>query len=112
MLLRLRRSRVRYPTKVMGAPTGSAMKSNHIGRQAVVVGAGMAGLTAARVLADYFERVIVLERDTLPGDACHRRGTPQSKHVHGLLSGGQRALSDLFPELEQDLVRAGAVPLR
>ena len=83
-----------------------------IGRQAVVVGAGIAGLAAARVLADYFEHVTVLERDTLPGDACHRSGTPQSKHVHGLLSGGQRALSDLFPDLEQDLVRSGAVPLR
>jgi 2-polyprenyl-6-methoxyphenol hydroxylase-like FAD-dependent oxidoreductase len=29
-----------------------------------------------------------------------------------LLSGGQRALSDLFPDFEQDLLRAGAVPLR
>jgi 2-polyprenyl-6-methoxyphenol hydroxylase-like FAD-dependent oxidoreductase len=83
-----------------------------IGRQAVVVGAGIAGLAAARVLADYFEHVTVLERDTLPGDACHRSGIPQSKHVHGLLSGGQRALSDLFPDFEQDLVRSGAVPLR
>jgi len=72
----------------------------------------MAGLPAARVLADYFEQVAVLERDILPGDAYHRSGTPQSKHVHGLLSGGQRALSDLFLDFEQDLVRAGAVPLR
>ena len=72
----------------------------------------MAGLSAARVLADYFEHVTVLERDILPEDACHRSGTPQSKHVHALLGGGQRALGDLFPAFEEDLVTAGAVPLR
>jgi len=83
-----------------------------IGKQAVVVGAGMAGLTAARALADHFERVIVMERDTLPLDAVHRAGTPQARHLHVLLGGGQRALSELFPDFEQDLVRAGAVPLR
>jgi len=70
----------------------------------------MAGLSAARVLADYFEHVTVLERDILPEDACHRSGTPQSKHVHALLGGGQRALGD--PAFEEDLVTAGAVPLR
>lgn len=49
---------------------------NLIGGQAVVVGARLAGLTAARALAAYFERVIVLERDVLPADAGHRKGTP------------------------------------
>ena len=88
------------------------MTSRLIGRQAVVVGAGMAGLPAARVLTDYFEHVTVLERDTLPRDTRHRSGTPQSKHVHALLRGGQRALGDLFPGLEKDLVTAGAVQLR
>lgn len=88
------------------------MMSTPIGKQAVVVGAGMGGLTAARALADHFKRVIVLERDALPLDAAHRNGTPQARHVHALLAGGQRALGDLFPGFEQDLARAGAVPLR
>jgi len=88
------------------------MKSTSIGRQAVVVGAGLGGLPAARALADYFEHVVVLERDTLPLDASHRTGTPQARHTHGLLSGGQRALNDLFPGFAQDLAAAGAVPLR
>ena len=88
------------------------MTSTMIGRQAVVVGAGMAGLPAARALADYFEHVVVLERDALPLDASHRAGTPQARHTHGLLGGGQRALSDLFPGFEQDLAGAGAVPLK
>ena len=88
------------------------MTSSLIGRQAVVVGAGMAGLPAARALADYFEQVVVLERDALPPDATHRAGTPQARHTHGLLGGGQRALGDLFPGFEQDLAAAGAVPLK
>ena len=86
--------------------------SSAIGNQAVVVGAGIGGLAAARALADSFERVVVVERDTLPPDPVQRAGTPQAKHAHVLLAGGQRALSDAFPGFEDDLVRSGAVPLK
>jgi 2-polyprenyl-6-methoxyphenol hydroxylase-like FAD-dependent oxidoreductase len=88
------------------------MASTMIGKRAVVIGAGMAGLTAAGALADRFDQVVVLERDTLPSEPAHRAGTPQARHVHALLLSGQRALSELFPRFEQDLARAGAVPLR
>src|SRR5438046_10696374 len=88
------------------------MASIQIGKQGVVIGAGMAGLTAAAALADHFDDVVVLERDSLPSEALHRAGTPQARHVHGLLLSGQRALSELFPGFERDLARAGAVPLR
>ena len=88
------------------------MAGKKIGNEAIVIGAGMAGLAAAGALADYFERVIMLERDCLQDQAMPRPGTPQSRHLHGLLSGGQRALTDLFPHFERDLVNAGAVPLR
>lgn len=88
------------------------MTSTLIGRRAVVVGAGMAGLPAARVLADFFEEVVVLERDGLPSEAAPRAGTPQSRHTHALLMGGQEALGDLFPGFARDLAEAGAVPLR
>jgi 2-polyprenyl-6-methoxyphenol hydroxylase-like FAD-dependent oxidoreductase len=88
------------------------MASIQIGKQAVVIGAGMAGLTAAGALADHFDNIVVLERDSLPSQPMYRAGTPQARHVHGLLFSGQRALNELFPGFEQDLVRAGAVPLR
>src|SRR3954452_7846638 len=88
------------------------MASKLVGRRAVVVGAGIGGLAAARALADHFEQVVVLERDVLPLDAGHRSGTPQSRHLHVLLAGGLCALNELFPGFEQDLVQAGAVPLR
>jgi 2-polyprenyl-6-methoxyphenol hydroxylase-like FAD-dependent oxidoreductase len=80
----------------------------HLGRRAVVIGAGMAGMPAARVLADYFDQVVVVENDMLPVDPASRPGAPQSKHLHVLLAGGQRALSSLFPGFEQGLVAAGA----
>jgi 2-polyprenyl-6-methoxyphenol hydroxylase-like FAD-dependent oxidoreductase len=86
--------------------------STLIGKQAVVFGAGMGGLAAAGALAGCFEQVFVLERDTLPSEPAYRAGTPQARHVHALLLSGQRALRELFPGFEQDLVRAGAVPLR
>jgi 2-polyprenyl-6-methoxyphenol hydroxylase-like FAD-dependent oxidoreductase len=90
----------------------SAMSAGKIGKQAVVIGAGMAGLAAAGAVTDYFERVIVLDRDSLPNQAVPRPGVPQSRHLHVLIPGGQRALTDLFPYFEQDLMHAGAVPLR
>jgi 2-polyprenyl-6-methoxyphenol hydroxylase-like FAD-dependent oxidoreductase len=83
-----------------------------LGRQAVVVGAGMAGLATARAVSDFFERVVILENDVLPEGAATRPGTPQCRHAHALLAGGQKALAGLFPEFERELARAGAVPVR
>lgn len=81
-------------------------------RQAVVVGAGIGGLAAAAALAPHCDSVIVLERDELPANPAPRRGTPQDRHVHGLLAGGLGALEALLPGFERDLLLAGAVPLR
>ena len=88
------------------------MTETRLMKHAVVIGAGMAGLTAARALAAHFEQVTVLERDHLANAAAQRPGTPQALHVHGLLAGGLNALAELFPGFEKDLVGAGAVPLR
>jgi len=88
------------------------MSSSLVGCHAVVIGAGMGGLAAAAAVAGHFDRVTVLDRDSLPGAPSHRSGTPQSRHLHVLLAGGLRALCQLLPGFEEDLVRAGAVPLR
>ena len=80
-----------------------------IGKHAIVLGASMAGLAAARVLADTYERVTVLERDALPAAATHRKGVPQSRHAHGLLAAGRVALEELFPGLTDELVANGAL---
>jgi 2-polyprenyl-6-methoxyphenol hydroxylase-like FAD-dependent oxidoreductase len=80
-----------------------------IGNHAVVLGASMAGLATARVLADTFQRVTVLERDALPATPAHRKGVPQSRHAHGLLAAGSVALEELFPGLTDELLANGAL---
>jgi 2-polyprenyl-6-methoxyphenol hydroxylase-like FAD-dependent oxidoreductase len=86
--------------------------SNPILKQAVVIGAGMGGLAAAKAVAPHFEKVVVFDRDALPDAPKPRPGTPQARHTHGLLPGGHRALERLFPGIELDLVEAGAVRMR
>ncbi len=66
-------------------------------RHAVVLGGSLAGLLAARVLSDHFERVTLIERDVYPETSETRRGIPQANHVHGLLLRGRQILEELFP---------------
>ncbi|MEC3955964.1 FAD-dependent oxidoreductase [Nocardia sp. CDC153] len=76
-------------------------------RHALVIGAGIAGLLAARVLAEFCTRVTILERDT--GDAGEvRRGVGQGRHLHGLLDRGRAIIEELYPGYTDDLVAAGA----
>jgi|FLYL01.1.fsa_nt_gi 2-polyprenyl-6-methoxyphenol hydroxylase-like FAD-dependent oxidoreductase len=78
------------------------------GHHAVVIGASMAGMLAARALADFFERVTIIERDTLPPLGEHRKGVPQGRHTHALLPSGQSVLDRFFPGLTNDLNSMGA----
>jgi 2-polyprenyl-6-methoxyphenol hydroxylase-like FAD-dependent oxidoreductase len=75
---------------------------------ALVIGGSVAGLLAARVLADHFDRVTVVERDHYPAGPEPRKGVPQARHVHILLLRGQQILEQLFPGLEAELAEAGA----
>jgi len=79
-----------------------------LGERAIVLGASMGGLLAARVLADFFGTVTVIERDELPDDPVTRRGVPQGRHPHALLACGARTLEEFFPGLLDELVAAGA----
>lgn len=75
---------------------------------AVVIGSGIAGLLAARVLSDHVDRVTVIERDRIPSDPQFRPGTPQGHQIHVLLTQGSRLLENLFPGLLQQLADVGA----
>ncbi|HEX8174205.1 MAG TPA: FAD-dependent monooxygenase [Pyrinomonadaceae bacterium] len=83
-----------------------------IGEQSVVIGAGIAGLATASVLAGYFDRVTIVERDALPDSSEQRRSVPQGKHLHVLLAGGLHALKELFPGFEEDLINHEAVRMQ
>jgi 2-polyprenyl-6-methoxyphenol hydroxylase-like FAD-dependent oxidoreductase len=74
---------------------------------ALVIGGSIAGLLAARALADSFDDVLVLERGELPDEPSPRPGAPQGAHAHGLLAGGLQALEGLLPGLTDDLIRSG-----
>jgi 2-polyprenyl-6-methoxyphenol hydroxylase-like FAD-dependent oxidoreductase len=78
--------------------------------RAVIIGAGIAGLLAARVLADDFAEVVVIERDRLQERPGGRPGVPQSAHGHLLLAAGFRTIAKLFPDIDRELEKAGAVP--
>jgi 2-polyprenyl-6-methoxyphenol hydroxylase-like FAD-dependent oxidoreductase len=80
-----------------------------IGEHAVVLGAGIAGLITARVLADAYRSVAVYDRDAVPPIGAHRRGVPQAWHVHGLHPRGRQVLDEFFPGLTARLVEQGAV---
>jgi 2-polyprenyl-6-methoxyphenol hydroxylase-like FAD-dependent oxidoreductase len=86
--------------------------ANRLGSHAVVIGGSMAGLMTARVLADYFEQVTVLERDRVDNQPIVHKSTPQGHHLHALLLGGQQVLSSLFPNFLDRLRSLGAVPFR
>jgi 2-polyprenyl-6-methoxyphenol hydroxylase-like FAD-dependent oxidoreductase len=84
------------------------MTKTTIGDHAIVLGASMAGLLTARVLAKAYTRVTVIERDILPLDMGHRRGVPHGLHLHGLHAGGRQVLDELFPGFTEQVAAAGA----
>lgn len=72
----------------------------------------MAGLLAARALADHFEQVILVERDIFPPPGENRKGVPQGKHVHVLLERGRKIMEDFLPGLTEELTHLSAVSVR
>lgn len=81
------------------------MKTNS---RAIVIGGSLAGLWTARVLADHFRQVTVLERDILPEGISSRAGVPQDGHVHVLLQRGAQIMLELFPGIGEELESHGA----
>lgn len=85
------------------------MATSSTPRRAVVLGASLAGLLAARVLREHFDEVVLLERDELPRDAVPRKGTPHAIHPHGLLAKGRLVLEELFPGFTEAMVARGGL---
>lgn len=78
--------------------------------RALVIGGGIAGLFTARVLSDYYEEVLVIERDELPDKPSNRSGTPQAFHIHRILPRGNVILERFFSGYIDDLLAHGASP--
>jgi 2-polyprenyl-6-methoxyphenol hydroxylase-like FAD-dependent oxidoreductase len=86
------------------------MGGENIRGHAVVIGASIGGLCAARVLSEFFDRVTVFERDELPVTPGNRAAVPQGRHVHLLMARGAVEFDGLFPGLLDGMVAAG-VPI-
>ncbi|MFD0692225.1 FAD-dependent oxidoreductase [Actinomadura fibrosa] len=76
--------------------------------QAVVLGASIAGLFAARVLAEHFRDVLIVERDQVLGVSGPRQGAPHGVHAHGLHARGHLIVEELFPGITEELRASGA----
>ena len=86
----------------------SRSRNNHY---AIVIGGSLADLLTARVLADHFSHVTIIERDLFTADPHPRPGVPKSRHIHALSPRGLRIVEGLFPRIRHELEAAGAVPL-
>lgn len=101
-----------HPVNPANSDRSAAPPTNRataLGRRALVLGASMSGLIAARVLSERFDEVVLLERDALPAVAAPRKGTPQAIHPHGLLARGREVLEDHFPGFTAALQAQGAL---
>ncbi len=79
------------------------MSTSAARQHAIVIGGSIAGLLTASALTHHFQRVTIIERDSLPRSADERAGTPQGKHPHNVLTRGMRIMESLIPGLEADL---------
>ncbi len=86
-------------------------QASDIETHAVVIGGSLAGLCAGRVLADFFDRVTIVERDAFPDAVADRAGVPHSRQYHYLMLRGRREFARLFDGLDAMLTERGA-PVR
>jgi 2-polyprenyl-6-methoxyphenol hydroxylase-like FAD-dependent oxidoreductase len=75
-----------------------------LGEHAIVIGASIGGVLAARALSDFYTAVTVLERDAFPTADTPRKGVPQGRHAHGLLARGGAVLEEFFPGYNNEVV--------
>ncbi|OBA82081.1 2-polyprenyl-6-methoxyphenol hydroxylase-like oxidoreductase [Mycobacterium sp. 1164966.3] len=68
----------------------------------------MGGLLAARVLADFYSTVTVVERDVLPDGPVTRRGVAQGGLPHLPTARGAQIMDELLPGFLDELVVGGA----
>lgn len=75
--------------------------------RAVVLGGSIAGLFAARVLADAYDEVVVVDRDELIGVEGPRKSRPQGKHINAMHVRGRVVMEELYPGITEELLADG-----
>lgn len=108
-LVRQRPAMHRHSTEYSPEMRGETTKVS-ARESAIVIGASIGGLCAARVLSDFYDRVTLFDRDELPSTPANRAAVPQGRHLHLLMPRGAAEFGGLFPGLLDDMVAAG-VPI-
>ncbi len=100
------------PVTTPVAPT-PATPAAHPGTRthAVIIGGSVAGLLTARVLAEYFDQITIVERDQYPDKPEPRKSVPQAIHLHNMVTQGWTIMEQLFPHLGNQLLEAGATTI-
>lgn len=80
-----------------------------LGEKALVIGGSIAGLLAARILSEFYEEVLIIEKDKKNEKDLARTGVPQGLHGHALLKSGEEILTELFPGIVDELIADGSV---
>ncbi|CAH1192386.1 MULTISPECIES: FAD-dependent oxidoreductase [Paenibacillus] len=80
--------------------------------RAIVIGGGIAGLLAAKVLSNFYTEVVVVDRDHFSEEPDSRSGTPQAFQPHRLTPRCSLILNRLFPGLMDELIKKGAYSTR
>jgi len=62
----------------------------------------------ARVLSEYFDQVLAIDRDDIEDRPVVHKSVPQGHHLHAFLQGGLNVVSSLYPSITEELRRLGA----
>jgi 2-polyprenyl-6-methoxyphenol hydroxylase-like FAD-dependent oxidoreductase len=81
-------------------------------KRAIIVGGSFAGLVAARVLSEFYEEVVLLEKDAFSFSGSPRKGVPQGNHAHAILASGVNLLEKFFPGFREEILGAGAIDMK
>lgn len=79
--------------------------------KAIIIGGGISGKLASRVLSEFFKEVLIIERDQEPEGPFPRKGAPQGEHLHALLHAGEYGLETLFPGITEKFYSSGAIKI-
>ena len=88
-------------------PNAPSRADEHV----VVIGASMAGLAVAGILAPRVSAVTIIERDDVgaTGPTGNRPSVPQGRYAHALLAAGRDALGRIFPGVIDEVLDAGGL---
>lgn len=77
--------------------------------KAIVMGGSIAGILSARVLSDFFDEVIIIEKDKQSSFFEKRKSVPQGAHLHVVLDGGLKIFDEFFPNFSKYLEAKGSI---